>query len=259
MLGMPFAPMVALEFSTPAPKAPPAIVATITQADGETAVKSASLTFPPQFDFNERFRPQRCQPAEEKAQACPPASKVGTVSAESSLATADADVFLTQDFRVVAFVDAAGFRITFTGLPNLALRRAVFGFEAGEKALIKNPAACGRYTLPLHFVSYEAEQADASPAVDITGCPPALTLTGAKVAGTRPVRLNWRVGAAVHATRVRVQRDTGANGFATVTSQRTAATSITFKHLRPGRYRARLQPVAGGRAGRARTVSFRVR
>lgn len=186
---MPFAPVVAIELSTPLPKGRPAITATVTQADGESSISSVDIVFPKRFGFNERFHPKRCMPKEEADEDCPAASRIGSVAADSPLAQASGDIFVTKDLRIVAFVQALGglirikvtgvvrvtdadqFAVSFTGLPNgIPLRSVTLSLAGGDLALLKNPKRCGTYRFPSRFLSYKQEVAESVPTATISGC-----------------------------------------------------------------------------------------
>jgi hypothetical protein len=183
-----FAPAVALHLASAAPHNTPAISSTVTQATGENPLATLRLAFPPQFGFNEQFHPTRCQPSDEAAETCPAASRIGTVSAQSSLGAAAGNVYITDDFRLVAFARAYGgaidikavgtvaltpddgFAVTFGGLPNLPLQSVTLALEGGARALLKTPTACASYTLPIHMTSQDGETADTQATVPISGC-----------------------------------------------------------------------------------------
>lgn len=265
---MAFAPDVAIQLADPAPKARSALVATVTQAEGEGAVASLSMAFPRAFGFNERFRPPRCQPEQEALEACPPESRIGTVSAVSAIADATGEVFIADDFRLLVFAEALGgliefkvigtvtatadnsFGVTFSGLPDLPLRSVQFALEGGELALLKNPARCGRYTLPSSFTAHGGETASAEALVSVENCAPALRVRRVRFAA--PGRLRWTVSPATTATQVVVRR--GGN----VVARRRSARSPVRLDLEPGRYRAQLTPLAGRRRGPATSLTFRV-
>jgi hypothetical protein len=183
-----FAPDVAITFSTQAPKATPAIVAKVTPVSGQTAVSSVSLAFPKAFGFNEQFRPARCQPMAEAARACPDSSRIGSVEAESLLGPGTGSVYLTQDFRLVAFASAlagaiqitaggtisigpdGGFAVDFTKLPNLPLNSITLSLDGGKGALLKNPRRCRIYRLPTRAVSHNGEVSESVVQAPVTGC-----------------------------------------------------------------------------------------
>lgn len=267
---MAFAPVVAIELSTPLPKAPPAIVSTVTQAEGESAIQTLTVTFPAPFGFNERFHPVRCQPADEEARTCPAGSRIGAIAADSQYGPASGSVYISDDFRLIAFADAFnglvrikaegriavtpddGFAVTFSGLPNLPLRAVRLALDGDDRALVKNPVRCGTYTLPTHATSFEGEQADAAPAVVISGCVAPVTALRAARSG-RSVTLRWTAPEADE-TEVRLRR-----GSKTVATKRTTASSLRFSSLKPGRYRATVRAFRGGRSSPARSVAFRLR
>lgn len=270
---MPFAPAIALELSTQAPKAPPGIVATVTQAGGESAIRQIDVVFPAGFSYNERFRPPRCLPEQEAEQACPDGSKIGTVSGVSPLASASGNVYVTEDLRLVSFVSAAGgllrftvtgtitldesggFAVSFAGLPDIALSSLTLDLEDDDLALVKNPARCGDHRFSVTFSSYDGDVTTATPAVAITGCPSKLAVS--RVRATRReggVTLRWQVSPGTESTRV-VLRRAGRR----VRSRTVTGTSARFASLRPGRYVARLRATAGGRTSAPGRVAFAVR
>lgn len=264
---------MALELSTPAPKAAPAIVSRVTQAPGESAIRTATVVFPVGFSYNEAFQPPRCPPEQERAEACPPGSRIGAVSGTSAVASASGDIFITDDLRLISFVRAAGglvtfkvvgtitldpsggFAVTFSGTPNLPLRSFVLALEGGDRALVKNPASCGDYRFDATFTSYDGEVSKAAPAVSVTGCPPTLRVTAVRAtAGRRGVRLRWSVSGGTEATRV-VLRRRGRQ----VRARTVRGTALRVRSLRPGRYVAILRATAAGRTSGAKRVAFRVK
>ena len=267
---MPFAPAMAMELSTPAPKAPPALVARVTQAPGETAIKTIDVVFPVGFSYNERFAPPRCQPEQEEAEACPPGSKLGTVVGVSPIASATGDVYVTDDLRLVAFTEAVGgllkfkiqgtitldpsggFAVSFAGTPNLPLSSLTLALEGGDLALVKNPSTCGDFRFKATFTSYDDEVTQAAPPVSITGCPPPLRVSALRArAGRRSVRLRWSVTDGADATRVELRRK-----GRRVRARRVTGTSARFGGLKRGRYVAVLRATDGGRTSSARRVAF---
>lgn len=269
---MPFAPVMALELSTPAPKAPPAIVSTVTQQSGEANIKQVDVVFPVGFVYNERFRPPRCQPREEEAEACPEASKVGTVSGENPIASAAGNVYVTDDLRLVAFVQAAGgaikfkvvgrtglapsgaFTVSFSGTPDLPLSKFVLDLAGDDLSLVKNPAACGDYRFDVTFTSYDGDVAKANPVVPITGCAVPLAVSQVRATRTRRgVSLAWAVTEGTEATRVILRRK-----GKRVRARTIAGTRTRFKGLKPGRYVARLRGRAGDRRSPTAQLSFKV-
>jgi hypothetical protein len=267
---MAFTPAIAIDFSTHAPRARPAITSTIQTPSGQSPIATVSLAFPRAFGFNEAFHPPRCRSADEANQTCPAGSQIGTISAESQFGPASGNVYITQDFRLVAFASAAGglvnikatgtvsvtpedgFAITFTGLPNLPISSVKLALRDGDLALLKTPASCGTFTLPVVFTSHTGERAEAAPSVAVTGCPPAIT--GVTVArGARGATVRWRVAPAGASTEVVLRR-----GAKTVSRRVTRATHARFASLRPGRYRVALRALAGGGRSPVRTAKFSV-
>ena len=270
---MAFTPAIAIDVSTHAARERPAITSTITTSSGQSAIASVSVAFPKAFGFNERFHPPRCQPEEEADRACPDGSRIGTIDAESQFGPATGSVYITQDFRLVAFASAAGgavqikaegtisvtpddgFAVNFTGLPNLPVSSVRLALLAGELSLLKLPATCGSFKLPVVFTSHAGEHAEATPSIAVTGCPEPLAVTGVTVTpAARGTTVRWRVTPAATATQVTLER-----GARTVSRRVTRATHVRFGALRPGRYRVRLRALAHGRRSAPATRSFRVR
>jgi hypothetical protein len=273
---MAFTPAIAIDLSTHASRARPAITSTIQLPSGQSAIDSVSVAFPSAFGFNERFHPPRCRASDEQNRTCPDGSRIGTISAESQYGPATGSVYITQDFRLVAFATAAGgavaikatgtisitpddgFAVTFTGLPNLAISSVRLAFDDGDLALLKTPATCGTFTLPVVFTSYAGERAEAAPSVDVTGCSPALAITGVTVTPSQPqagraATVRWKVAPAGSSTQVVLRR-----GARTVSRRVTKATHVRFGSLQPGRYRVRLRALASGRRSPVRTAAFSV-
>jgi hypothetical protein len=268
---MAFTPAIAIDVSSHAARARPAITSTITTTSGQSAISSVSVAFPKAFGFNERFHPPRCQADEEADRACPEGSRIGTIDAQSQFGPATGNVYITQDFRLVAFASAAGgavqikadgaisitpedgFAVTFTGLPNLPISSVRLVFSEGDRALLKLPASCGTFRLPVAFTAHSGERAEASPSLNVTGCPPAITgVTVTPSASGASVR--WRVAPAGASTQITLER-----GARTVLRRTTRATHMRFGSLRPGRYRVRLRALADGRRSPVRTATFSVR
>ncbi len=269
---MPFAPVIAIEATPPAPKAPPALVATVTQKNGESAIRSVAVVFPKAFTYNEAFTVPRCQPPQEAEEACPPESKLGTVKGVSPLAPAEGEVFVTDDLRLVSFVKAAGgllqftvtgtitldpsggFSVKFEGLPNIALTSLTLDLEGGERALVKNPGTCGDFPFTANFDSFDGDVVTQHPTVSITGCPPRLAITGVRATKReRGVSLRWTASAGTKATQV-VLRRTGR----TVRTRTVTGTRTRFAKLKPGRYVAILRATADGTRSKATREAFTV-
>lgn len=274
---MPFAPAIAIELSTPAPKAVPAITARVTQKSGESALKDVEVVFPTGFQYNEQFGPPRCNAPQEKDEACPEGSKLGTVSGVSALASAGGDVYVTTDLRLISFVEAlggivkfkvvgtitidesGGFAVTFSGTPNLALTSLELKLKGDALGLVKNPATCGDFRFTARFESYDGDTTTGNPIVPITGCQPArIALSRLRVSPSlpkpgKPITLRWKATAATEKTKV-VLRRAGRKVF----TRTVTGTSLRFASLRSGRYVARLTPSGGGRTATSKRVAFRV-
>lgn len=266
---MPFAPVVAIDLSTPAPKAVPAITATVTQATGESTIATLGVEFPRAFGYNEGFTAARCQPVEEAAEACPEASRIGTVSATSPIAPAEGSVYITDDFRIVAFAEAlgglisikvdgavtvapaGGFAITFSGLPDLPLSSVKLALDAGNRGVLKSPARCATYTLPVQFTAHDGSAATAAPEVAIAGCAPPAPV---RAVTARKGIVTWKVAAGTQATRLTLKR-----GSRTVSTRRVVGTQTAFKGLDAGRYRVTLRALAAGLSSRPSSATFRIR
>lgn len=260
-----------IELSTPLAREPAAITSTIVTRDTDSPVATTSVDFPPAFEFNERFHPARCQLRQEQERACPPESRIGTVQAQSLAGPAEGGVYLTEDFRVVVFADAAngliavkatgvvtlnergGFTITFSGLPNLPVRETKLEFEGGERGMLRNPRTCGTYELVARLIAHSGEQAQTTVPLTIDGCLPAPDATVTRT-GRHRFTVRWSAPGA-EATTVRLQRRFGVD-WVTVHSRRTTATSWRFSARRPGRYRLRLRSAAGDRRSPDRILAF---
>ncbi len=274
---MPFAPAIDMELSTAAPKARPAITARVTQKSGESAIKSIQVVFPTGFEYNEQFGPPRCNAPQEADEACPPSSKLGTVSGVSPLATAGGDVFVTTDLRLVSFVSAlgglvsfkvvgditidpsGGFAVTFSGTPNLALTSLELKLQGDALGLVKNPATCGEFSFTDHFVSYDGDETTANPSVAITGCEARIALSGLRVSSSRPragkpLTLRWKATAATESTTV-VLRRAGKR----IRSRTVTGTSLRLGRLRAGKYVATLRAGGAGRSSVTKRLAFTVR
>ena len=262
-----------IELSTPLAREPAAITATIVTREQDSPVAGTAVDFPPAFEFNERFHPARCQIQQERDRACPPRSRIGSVTAQSLAGPATGGVFITEDFRVVVFADAlgglirikadgaitlnerGGFTITFSGLPDLPVRETKLTFEGGDLGLLRNPRRCATYDIVAKLVAHSGEQARTTLPLAVGGC---LAIPSATVARRgRTVTASWSAPGA-EATTVRLQRRYGVD-WVTLRARRTTASALRFTIRRPGRYRVRLQAAAGPRRSPVRTAAFRIR
>jgi hypothetical protein len=269
---VPFAPAVAIELSTPVPKSAPAITATVTQASGESTISRLAVEFPKAFGYNERFTLPRCGKAAEAAEACPDGSRIGAVSATSPLGAASGSVYITEDFRLVAFASAfgglvkikvigtvsiastGGFAVGFTGLPDLPLNSVKLALDGGGKGLLKNPARCGTYSLPTKFEAHDGSRAQADPTIAITGCKPPRVSDVLVAPQGRRVQVLWEATDTTEATQVRLERRR-ASRWTAVARRKVTSTETAFSGVAPGRYRVKLTALPGGKTT-TRAFSF---
>jgi hypothetical protein len=260
-----YAPKLSVTVDPPAPHAPSRIVSTITQAAGETASRRVVVTLPAGFAIpvqNLTALPA-CTTQQLNARACPESTRIGSAAATASFRglpvplsgpvvwggpTGDGrfviEVQLNNDSAnqhltlrgVLSLNSAGGFDTTFDDLPSTATTRFSLTFDGGAKAIVLTPSQCGSYAVTASFVSQNAETAQASAPVEISGCaPPTAGLHAVKATATR---LTYRLTspAPVHAIvkggpgdrKVVDRHQAGRAGSNRVRLPRT---------LRPGRYR----------------------
>jgi hypothetical protein len=276
-----YSPAFSLTLSDGRPAAAPAVTATVTQAPGESASRRLAVRYPPQFGFNPGFAVTGCAAAQEQAGACPEASRIGTSRAVTILGTFSGPVYLSEDFRLLSYLQGpagvpeqklegklylhpdGSIETVFDDLPNFPATLAETAVEGGSRGLLLTPRHCGSYSVAGSFTSHDGEEAGSDVAIAITGCPERPVIGGLRV---RPRRfrvhttLRWRLSQAARRTSVSVQRLAGSHwrelrilaGPGRLGENRLR---VGGRWLRPGRYRFVLRALGrDGLASRSRAV-----
>ena len=266
-----YTPSAAIELSSYAPGAAPAVTSTSTLHPDQSPTESVAARFPPAFTYNPAFDMPGCAPADEEAWACGEDSRIGRFEASSPLGDGAGPIHLMQDMRIVAFVEAyAGlgrFRINgtfnvlddgsaevvFTGLPELPADGGRIVLEGGDRSIMVNPRRCGEYEVRVRFTSHAGEVADIGLPIAITGCRDLPEIRRVRLRGGV---LRWRVGEPA-VTEVRLLRLAGGE-WRELRRWRTRGQRVRVGALRPGRYRVMLRArTADGRVSQARWLSIR--
>jgi hypothetical protein len=268
-----YTPIPALELSTHAPLAAPAITSSLTQPSGQNATRTIAAVFPHAFTYNPRFHVPGCAPADEQAGTCPEATRLGTIEVTTPFGSANGPVNLMRDLRLVAFMDAYGgliqqrmvgtvtvhddgaAEIVFDNLPNIPATFGRIALEGGDHGVLVNPRECGRYTVHAKLTSHQDEVVEQDLPIAITGCHREVAVRRPRFAGRV---LRWAVSEPA-VTRVLLLRRTPRE-WRQVRAWRTARTRLELASaLAPGRWQFLLRAVtADGRASFARAVRVRV-
>jgi hypothetical protein len=276
-----YRPAFSLTLSDGRPAAAPAVTATVTQAPGESASRRLAVRYPPQFGFNPGFAVTGCAASQETAGACPEESRIGTSRAVTLLGTFSGPVYLSEDFRLLAYLRGpagmpeqklegklylhpdGSIEIVFDDLPNLPATLAETTVEGGSRGLLLTPRHCGSYRVAGSFRSHAGEESRSDVPIEITGCPERPVISGLR---TRPRRfkghttLRWRLSQPARHTSVSVQRLAGSRwrelrvlvGPGRVGDNRLR---VGGRRLRSGRYRFVLRAMGrDGLASRSRSV-----
>jgi hypothetical protein len=265
-----YTPVPALELSTHAPSAAPAITSTLVQPSGQNATRTISATFPHDFTYNPRFHVPGCEPADEEAATCPPDSRLGTIDVSSPFGDASGPVHLMRDLRLVAFIgayaglvqmrmvgtisihDDGGAEIVFDNLPDIPTTYGRIALEGGDRGPLVNPRRCGAYSVHARLVSQQDEVVEQDLPVVIEGCGAAVVVRRPRVA--RGV-LRWAVSEPA-VTRVLLLRR-GRSDWRQVGAWRRAKPLLRLPALHAGTYRALLRATAAdGRTSPARALRF---
>ena len=258
-----YRPVFSLKLSDTRPAAAPAVTATLTQAMGESANRRIAVRYPPQFGFNPGFAVTGCTPSQEQADACPQSSRLGSSRAVTALGSFSGPVYITEDFRVLAYLRGLGGAIgqkfegklylgpdgsvetVFDDLPNFSATFSEIAVEGGSRGILLTPRACGNYTVKGTFTSHAGETVTALVPVAIQGCVERPAITGLRARPRRFRRrttLSWRLSQPATRTTVSVQRlrRSGWRELRTLVASGRAgrnALRISGRRLRPGRYR----------------------
>jgi hypothetical protein len=276
-----YQPTFSLHMSDTRPASAPAVTATLTQAQGEEASRRLAVRYPPQFGFNPGFAVRGCEPVEERADACPESSRIGSSRAVNLLGTFSGPVYLTADFRLLSYLRGLGgavgerfegklylhpdgsVEVVFDDLPNFPATLAETSVEGGSRGILLTPRQCGRYNVTGNFTSHGGEQVTAEVPIEVSGCPGRPVVMGLRV---RPRRfsawttLSWRLSEPALRTSVsdqRLQRSRWRELRRLVGPARIGANSlrISRRNLRAGRYRFVLRAVGrSGLVSRSRSV-----
>src|SRR4051812_16781931 len=276
-----YAPQFSFKIDPATANTAASITSTVTQAIGETASKTVTVTLPPGFTPNPGNKLGVCSADLEAALACPPESKMGsasaTVSAFGLTPTLSGPVFFGgpsgRSFRlIVVLADPAignqklvgistlendgSIQTVFDNLPPFLATVFTLTLDGGEKSLLKTPAKCGTLPVSAAFVSQTGETATGSAPTAITGCGAAGTApgtTGSTTGSTSPSAPALRVGAAKLARTGTVTFTLSAPARVTVTVTR-AGRRVAAKQLTGKRGTNRVRLGRRVRAGRYRVA-----
>jgi len=279
-----YEPAWSFHLSDTRPASAPGVVSTLTQAQGESATRRVAVHYPPQFGFNPGFSVAGCAPAQEQEDACPDSSRIGATRAVTVLGSFSGPVYLTGDFRLIAYLRGLGGAVgqkfegklyldpdgsvetVFDNLPNFQATVAEISVEGGSRGILQTPRRCGRYELEGVFESHAGDRVQRRVPVQVAGCAVRPVISRVRIRPRRFRRralLRWRLSQPVSRTSVSVQRlrrgewlelrTLRGPGRAGLNSMR-----ISGRRLRPGRYRFVLR--ARGRDGMlSRSLSARAK
>jgi hypothetical protein len=281
-----YQPAFSLRMSDTRPASAPAVTATLTQAPGESASRRLAVRFPPQFGFNPDFAVRGCEPAAERADACPESSRIGSSRAVNLLGTFSGPVYLTADFRLLSYLRGLGgavgqrfegklylgpdgsIEVVFDDLPNFPTTLAETAVDGGSRGLLLTPRQCGRYRVTGSFTSHSDEHVTSDVPVEITGCharPVILGLRARRPRSGTSTTLSWRLSAPALRTSVSVQRLARsrwreARRLVGPGRRGVNRLRISGRNLRAGRYRFVLRAVArSGLVSLSRSVEATLR
>lgn len=287
--GAAYAPRLELTFDRYEPAIAPAVTATMRQQSGEDTTRTIAVRFPPQFTLNPAFAVTGCPSAREQSDSCPPESRLGAVGIVSSFGPASGTLFLTEDFRIIASIQALGGlvrrrltghiralddgspEIVFDDLPAIEVSEARVALDGGPRSIFITPRACGRYELGARFVSHSRAEVKVALPLEIVGCPVPLRVAAVRVRNTTKGRttISWRLtAAAAHTTIDLYRRSRGAWRSLGAVSASGAAGDHRLtvgrrwrgRPLRVGRHRFALRATAGdGTASPSRYAHFAIR
>lgn len=267
-----YTPIPKIELSDHGPGQAPAITSSLTQPSGQSASKTISAQFPPEFTYNPGFRVPGCSPEDEKNATCPDDTKLGTIDVTTPFGSASGPVNLMADLRLVGFLsaylgaiqervvgtifvsDKGGAEVVFDNLPNIPVTASKIALDGGPKGALVTPRRCRTYQVKAHLVSHDGDVVDQALPVAVDGCPAALTLTHARLTGRV---LRWKTSEPARTNVTLLRR--GVTDWGEAISGHTNAAMMRLPGLPAGTYRAVLRAVAAdGRASPARTLRFRI-
>jgi hypothetical protein len=264
--GAAYAPQFSFSVDPATPDAAATITSTITQASGETASKTVSVTIPAGFSPNlPVFATLGTCPAPSEASVpCPAASKIGTAATtveafgmtlsltgtayyggpSAANALAQVLIILFPDTPVGPMklpgiatpMPDTSIQTVFDNLPNVLTTAFTLKLD-GATALLKTPSKCGTYDVTAAFTSQTGETATGSSPVTIAGCTASTTPASpaTPAAPSTPTTAPVRVGAP------RLARS------GVVTFKLSAPAKVTVTVTRAGRRVARKK--VAGRSG----------
>ena len=194
------------------PKSKPPLTTVITVPPGQAATRTVSVTLPPVVGVDLARLESRCTLAQAAAGACPPAARVGSAKATTSLLPVPltGDVYLADlagqglpgllvRFTSPARLDLAGTveftpqgtKSTFSGVPDVPLERFELALDGGKSGALITPTGVDlckdpRPSIRGEFASHSGATATHSERVTIAGCGPRAKLTLKRLRGGRP-------------------------------------------------------------------------
>ena len=188
-----YAPQFSFSASPATANSASAITSTITQADGETASKTVTVSLPAGFTPNLGNKLAACGMFDEAAGTCPAGSQMGQASATVLGLPFSGPVFFggpaatPGSFRLIVTLtnpalgpqtlvgisslrSDGGVDTVFDNLPPFLATSFSLALDGGERALLKTPSTCGSFPVNASFVSQNGEQASRSVPLDISGC-----------------------------------------------------------------------------------------
>jgi hypothetical protein len=177
-----YAPQLHVVIDPSAHSTPSALTATITQAATDDSTRSAVLQAPPGFAL--AAGGSACSPAQEAAQSCPEASRLGYADAAAAAGAYTGGIFFGGGSKVVVLLTNGGLlaqplviegavdasSLAFPTLPDVQLTALRLRFGGAPRALVTTPAACGDYAFTSRFVSAAGATATSQSTMTVDGC-----------------------------------------------------------------------------------------
>jgi hypothetical protein len=188
-----YAPQFSFSVSPATANTAAAITSTITQADGETASKTVTVSLPSGFTPNLGNKLAACGTFDEALGTCPADSQMGQASATVLGIPFSGPVYFggpassPGSFRLIVTISNpalgpqkiigisslrgdGGIDTVFDNLPPFLATSFTLGLDGGDRSLLKTPATCGSLPVNASFVSQSGETASRSVPLDISGC-----------------------------------------------------------------------------------------